>query len=149
MVQYRNSDFGVTFLGVIAVVLTGDFFLASNFGSFENPHPTMFQKLRPLWLILEFLPGLIIGLLLRQHSKRIAGAAYALGVMINFYRFDGYGIAREIPTNWPIYFRVMIYNLVYAAFLGAVLALIGHLIYRLIRYWSDRGASVSVGQGES
>jgi hypothetical protein len=139
-VQSRNSDLVVTSLGVIAVVLTGDFFLGANFGAFENPHPTLFHKLLPLWFVLEFLPGLTIGLLLRRHSKRIAGAAYSLGVMINFYRFDGYGIARQVPPDWPIYFRVMISNIVCAAFVGAFLALIGQLIYRLTNGSSDRGS---------
>jgi Na+/proline symporter len=140
MMQSRNSDLVLTSLGVIAVVLTGDFFLGANFGRFENPHPALFHKLLPLWFVLQFSPGLIIGLLLRRHSKRIAGAAYSLGIMINFYRFDGYGIARVVPPNWPVYFRVMIYNIVCAALLGAVLALIGQLIYRLTKGWSDRRA---------
>ena len=132
-------DVAVTLAGIVAVVVTGDLFLSANFGSFENPHLTPFHYLLPVWLVLEFLPGIVIGLLVRRNSKRISAVAYSLGVLINYYRFDGYGIALQVPIPWSIYFRVMIYNIAIAAFLGVALALIGQSVYRLTISSSDRG----------
>jgi hypothetical protein len=138
-VQSRILDFAVTLASIVAVVVTGDLFLSANFGSFENPHLTPFHRLLPVWLVLEFVPGIVIGLLVRRNSKRISAVAYSLGVLINYYRFDGYGIAHQVPIPWSIYFRIMIYNIAIAAFLGAALALIGQSVYSLTIGSNDRG----------
>jgi hypothetical protein len=138
-VHSRVVDAAVTSVGVVAVVVTGDLFSSASFGSFENPHLTLFHRLIPLWRVLEFAPGIIIGLLIRRNPKRISAVPYALGVMINYYRFDGYGIAHEVPMPWSLYLRIMIASSAFGAFLGAVLALTGQLIRRLTIGWSDRG----------
>lgn len=61
------------------------------------------------------------------YPTRISTIAYALGVLINFYRFDGYGIAREVPMPWLHYFHIMFDNVAAAAAIGAAMALIGQL----------------------
>jgi peptidoglycan/LPS O-acetylase OafA/YrhL len=125
---------------LVAVVVTGDLFLSANFGSFENPDLTLFHRLLPLWCFLEFVPGFIIGFRASRWPKGISAIAYAIGVAINYYRFDGYGIAREVPMPWSKYFLVMLYNMATAALIGAALALMGQLFRRLTSRWSGRAA---------
>jgi hypothetical protein len=134
-------DFAVTAATLVAVVVTGGLFLSANFGSFENPHLTLFHRLLPLWCFLVFVPGFIVGFRAPHWPKLINAIAYALGVAINYYRFDGYGIARQVPTPWSNYFRVMLYNMATAALVGAALALLGQLLRRLTNRSGGRPVS--------
>ena len=139
-------DVAVAAVGLGAVVVTGDLFLSANFGSFENPNLTLFHRLLPLWLFLEFVPGFIIGFRAPRWPKGISAMAYAIGAAISYYRFNGYGLAHEVPMPWSEYFRIMFYNIATAALIGVVLALMGQLLRRLTNRWSGRAASsVEVG----
>jgi hypothetical protein len=141
--------FAVAAAGILAVVVTGNLFLRANFGSFENPHPTWFYHLLPLWHFLILVPGFIIGFRVSHRPKLISAIAYTLGVAINYWLSDGYGIARQVPTPWSEYFRIMLYNMATAALVGATLAVLGQLLRRLTNRWSARLASSAHERMES
>ena len=46
-------------------------------------------------------------------------------MMINYHRFDGYGIAGEMPMPRSLYFQNMFYNMAAAVLVGAALAPVG------------------------
>jgi hypothetical protein len=144
-VPVHIGDGGVVLLASIAaVVFTGDLFLSASFGTFENPHLTLFHRLLPLWRILVYIPGVAIGLRVQRGPWRISAIAYSIGTVINYYRFDGYGIAREVPMPWLMYFRVMFVNAVAAALVGVAVALIG----QFLRYLTNRWFGHARGSGE-
>jgi hypothetical protein len=93
-------------LGSAAFFALADVLQAAQTGLFENPHPTSFARLWPLWSVsLCVLPGIIVALFANRRVPLLSAAAYCIGMLSHFwYHYDEGDIPRrhwDFFQHWP------------------------------------------------
>lgn len=72
-------------IGAAALYGLQDVAEAARFGAFENPNPSLFSKLAPLWTVLLIIvPATLIGLLADRWATVLSAAAYPIGFLSHF-----------------------------------------------------------------
>ena len=137
-------------IGAAAIYGLQDVVEAARFGAFENPNPSLFSKLAPLWTVLLIIfPGTLIGLIAGRWATVLSAAAYLIGFLSHFLYH--YGEWNQPPE--PISaLRFTLKDCLAVLLVGAIGALVAFCVAlaksRLPIGSSDRGVSPSVNQGE-
>ena len=118
---------------------------AAQYGTFENPDPTLFARLWRVWSISAFLlPGILVVLLTRSRAPLLSAVAYSLGGVANYLyhygEWEGQGKSFTDFLPRPHLWLNSLGGLFLYAAIGAIVGLVVvYLKRRLTSGWSDRG----------
>jgi ABC-type branched-subunit amino acid transport system permease subunit len=75
----------LTIAGAVVFYALLEVVKAAQYGTFENPDPTLFARLWRVWSISAFLtPGILIVLLARRRAPLLSAVTYSFGGAANY-----------------------------------------------------------------